>query len=173
MRFAAFTILLWIGYPSSAQLYELKNPARDSANRIILYDNVPVLADSFYRMLMKEDINEMKKFVPNVKFLRATFDTLAIEYREEQVIYRQQMLLRGLQKDYHKILKKSEKERINLQKIEVTNTHYEYGMDEKDNEYCYVTVMAKRRKHDYEIKYLAIKLNGKWFVGDELSFKEV
>ena len=156
-----------------SQLYELKNPARDSANRIRLYDDLEELADSFYSALLKEDLTLIKKFVPDVKFLKSTFDTLAIEYREDQVIYRQQMLMRGLQKDLHKILKKSEKEKVNLQKIEVKNTHFEYGMDEKDNEYCYVTIQGKRRKHEYQWKYLAIKLNDKWFIGDELSFEEL
>lgn len=173
MRFYSLYIFMAMSIVASAQLYELKNPKRDSANIIHYYDRVPELADSFYVVFIKKDLNGIKKFVPNVRYLRATFDTLDIEYREEQVIYRQQMLLRGLQKDYHKILKRAEKKRITLTKIEVVNTHYDYGIDEKNNEYCYVTVMAKRRKKSYELKYLAIKLNNKWFVGDELSFQEV
>ena len=45
--------------------------------------------------------------------------------------------------------------------------------DEKGNSYCYVTMICKKKKHTYELKYAAIMLNGHWFVGDELSFKEV
>lgn len=151
----------------------LKNPARDSVNNTRLYDNVEELADSLQGVLLKEDLTLIKKFVPSVKFLKSTFDTLAIEYREDQVIYRQQMLMRGLQKDLHKILKKAKKENINLQKIEVKNIHFEYGMDEKDNEFCYVTVQGRRRKREYQWKYLAIRLIDKWFLGDELSFEEL
>ena len=99
MRFYSLYIFMATSIVVSAQLYELKNPKRDSANIIHYYDRVPELADSFYVVFIKKDLNGIKKFVPNVRYLRATFDTLDIEYREEQVIYRQQMLLRGLQKD--------------------------------------------------------------------------
>jgi len=135
----------------------------------VLYDSLPIMCDSFYVMLLREDLTEMKKFVPRMKYLKSTFDTMAIEYREEQVVYRQQMLLRNLQKDYKKILKYSEQSNLNIKRLEKEKTRYEYGRDEQENKYCYVTVLCKKNRKEYELKYLAILLNGHWFVGDELK----
>ena len=173
MRFLKLFFIIILAASAQAQLYVLKNPAKDSANMIRLYDSLPIMCDSFYAVFLRQDLTNLRKFVPGVKFLRSTFDTLNIEYREEQVVYRQQYILRNLQKDYRKILKNAEKRHIKLDKITINRTDYEYGEDKDGNEYCYVTVEAKRRKHEYEIKYLAIKLNRKWFVGDELSMEEI
>ena len=152
-----------------AQLYTLKDPKKDITNMEVLYDSLPIMCDSFYVMLLREDLTEMKKFVPRMKYLKSTFDTMAIEYREEQVVYRQQMLLRNLQKDYKNILKYSEQSNLNIKRLEKGKTIYEYGQDEQENKYCYVTVLCKKNRKEYELKYLAILLNGHWFVGDELK----
>ena len=65
-----------------AQLYTLKDPKKDIMNMEVLYDSLPIMCDSFYVMLLREDLTEMKKFVPRMKYLKSTFDTMAIEYRE-------------------------------------------------------------------------------------------
>ena len=152
-----------------AQLYTLKDPKKDSMNMEALYDSLPIMCDSFYVMLLREDLTKMKRFVPRMKYLKSTFDTMAIEYREEQVVYRQQMLLCNLQKDYKNILKYSEQSNLNIKRLEKGKTIYEYGQDEQENKYCYVTVLCKKNRKEYELKYLAILLNGHWFVGDELK----
>ena len=138
-------------------------------NMEVLYDSLPIMCDSFYVMLLREDLTKMKNFVPRMKYLKSTFDTMSIEYREEQVVYRQQMLLRNLQKDYKKILKYSEQSNLNIKRLEKEKTIYDYGQDEQENKYCYVTVLCKKNRKEYELKYLAILLNGHWFVGDELK----
>ena len=60
------------------------------------------MCDTFYRAFLTQNLSNLKPFIPQVKYLQATFDTLAIEYRREQVLYRQQLMLRLLQKDYKK-----------------------------------------------------------------------
>lgn len=159
---------------SQAQLYVLQDHRPDSAAQYnVLYDSLPAMCDTFYRAFVTEDLSNLKPFVPQLKYLRKTFDTMDIEYRPEQVVYRQQLMLRLLQKDYKKVLKYAKRNKINLKKIEQGEREYDYGKDEDGNRYCYVTVNAIRRKHTYELKYLAIMLNGHWFVGDELSFIEI
>ncbi|PCJ64594.1 MAG: hypothetical protein COA58_12720 [Bacteroidetes bacterium] len=174
MRLVSVIILIGFFATSQGQLYVLKDHRPDSNEHYQqLFDSLPEMCDSFYITFLKKDLGGMKKFVPQVKYLRATFDTMSIEYREDQVIYRQQMILRNLQKDYRKILKNSEKSKLKLKRIERGKTQYNFGKDDDNNRYCYVTVNCKRRKHQYELKYLAILLNGSWFVGDELNFKEI
>ena len=157
-----------------AQLYVLKDHRPDTTEKTnTIYDSLPAMCDTFYRAFLTQNLSNLKPFIPQVKYLRATFDTLAIEYRREQVLYRQQLMLRLLQKDYKKALKYAEKNNINLKKIVLGESSYDYGKDEKGNRYCYVTMRQTRRKNTYELKYLAIVLNGHWFVGDELTFKEI
>lgn len=157
-----------------AQLYVLQDHRPDTAEKInVIYDSLPAMCDTFYRAFLTQNLSSLKPFVPQVKYLRATFDTLAIEYRPEQAIYRQQLMLRLLQKDYKKALKYAEKNKINLKKIVPGESTFDYAKDEKGNRYCYVTVPLVRRKNRYELKYLAIVLNGHWFVGDELLLKEI
>jgi hypothetical protein len=169
-----FSLLVWsLCCVAQAQVYKLKNATKDSVIVQLLYDSLPRMCDSFYVLCGSEKMEDFKNFVPDIKYLRATFDTLAIEYREEQVVYRQQMLLRNLQKDYKRVLKFAKKEKLKISKLEKGNTDYDFGKDAKGNEYCYVTVTCMRRKKEYELKYLAIRLNKKWFVGDELKLERV
>lgn len=174
MRSFILSILITLSVYSPAQLYVLQDHRPDTAEKInVVYDSLPALCDTFYRAFITENLSNLQPFVPQVRYLRATFDTMAIEYRPEQVVYRQQLMLRLLQKDYKKALKYAERNKINLKKIEPAGRTYRYGKDDDGNRFCYVTVKAIRRKHTYELRYLAIMLNGHWFVGDELTFVEV
>ncbi len=174
MRTFILSIFITLWAYSHAQLYVLKDHRPDTAEKFnVIYDSLPAMCDTFYRAFITENLSNLKPFVPQVKYLRSTFDTMAIEYRPEQVVYRQQLMLRLLQKEYKKALKYTERNKVNLKKIEPTERAYKYGKDDDGNKYCYVTVKAVRRKHTYELRYLAIMLNGHWFVGDELTFVEV
>ena len=170
--FSSILILVLFG-SAHAQIYVLKDSSQLYPDTQQLYTSLPEMCDSFYATFISNDMTGFKKFTPRVKYLKETFDTLAIEYREEQVLYRQQMLLRNLQRSYKKITKYTEKNKIKLNKIENSGTDYRYGEDEQKNRYCYITVYCTRKKHEYELKYLAIQLNGHWFVGDELSFSKL
>lgn len=167
-------VFLLTGITARAQLYVLKDHILDSnANRPVLYDSLPKMCDTLYRAFIREDLAGLKPFVPEARYLKSTFDTLAIEYREEQVVYRQQLLYRSLQKDYKKIIKYAKKSKLNMRRLEKGTVTYNYGKNEEGYEYCYVTTECKKRKHAYELKFLAIILNGHWFLGDDLSFREV
>lgn len=174
MRRLIFGILLFTVAYGQAQLYVLQDHRPDSADQTnTLYDSLPALCDTFYRAFVTQNLTNLKPFVPQIKYLKATFDTLAIDYRPEQLVYRQQLMLRLLQKNYKKALKYATKNKLDLAKVEPTNRDYDYSKDQDGNTFCYVTVTAKRRKHTYELKYLAIMLNGNWFIGDELTFVEI
>lgn len=166
--------LVFIIYTSvivNAQLYVLKGQRPDtSAFNCILHKKLPALCDTFYKAIADMNPEIIKLFVPDVKFLKGTFDTMDIEFRNDQVIFKQQMILRSLQRDYRKIVKTADKLKINLEKLTRTNLDYNYGKDEQGNQYCYVTQYYQRRKHKYTLSFIAIMLNGHWFVGDELKF---
>jgi hypothetical protein len=164
-------ILVLVSVLVNAQLYVLKGQRQDSsAFNCILHKELPALCDTFYKAIAQMNSEIIKPFVPDVKFLKGTFDTMDIEFRNDQVIFKHQMILRNLQRDYRKILKTTNRLKINFKKLTRTDLNYDYGKDEKGNQYCYVTQYYQRRKHKYTLSFIAIMLNGYWFAGDELKF---
>ena len=160
-----------ISFLTNAQLYVLKDQRPDTSKyNCMLHEELPVLCDTFYRAISHLDFEILKPFVTDLKFLRENFDTLAINFRNDQVLYKQQLLLRVLQRDHHKIIKTLNKLDINFKKLIRTELDYNYGKDEKGNQYCYVTQYYQRRKQKYSISFIAIMLNNYWFFGDELKF---
>ncbi|MBT8327925.1 MAG: hypothetical protein KJP21_09390, partial [Bacteroidia bacterium] len=91
----------------------------------------------------------------------------------DKVVIRQQRLLRSLQRQYLKVLKKAKKDKLKMRHLDHKKTDFDYGADEDGNRYCYVTVQCNKRKKEYELKYVAIQLNGMWFLGDELEFERI
>ena len=174
MGYRQFLLIAFIqiSISTNAQLYVLKDQRPDTSKyNCILHKDLPVLCDTFHKAMVQLDFENLKSFVPDVKFLKETFDTLDIDFRNDQVLYRQQMIFRGLQRDHRKILKTIAKLDINLKKLIRTESDYVYGKDEKGNQYCYVTQYYQRRKHNYSMSFIAIKLNNYWFVGDDLKFE--
>ena len=174
MGYRQFLLIAFIqiSFSTNAQLYVLKDQRPDTSKyNCILHKDLPVLCDTFHKAMVQLDFENLKSFVPDVKFLKETFDTLDIDFRNDQVLYRQQMILRGLQRDHRKILKTIAKLDINLKKLIRTESDYVYGKDEKGNQYCYVTQYYQRREHNYSMSFIAIKLNNYWFVGDDLKFE--
>ena len=107
-----------ISFLTNAQLYVLKDQRPDTSKyNCMLHEELPVLCDTFYRAISHLDFEILKPFVPDLKFLRETFNTSAINFRNDQVLYRQQLLLRGLQRDHHKIIKTLNKLDINFKKL--------------------------------------------------------
>ena len=169
--FLIFGIIFYIN--ATAQVYVLKDHRPDSAKPAYLYAELPELCDSFFSSLKYEDITTINAYIPEKSYLKATFDTMDIEYNETRLLVRHQNLQFNLQKQYKKLLKKAAKQKLKLKYLEKQKIEYEYGTDDKGNQFCYVTLFCNKRKREYEVKFLAIKLIDKWFIGDELSMVDL
>ncbi len=157
-----------------AQIYVLKDHRPDTTPKIQkLYDDLPELCDSFFSQLKFEEISRITAFLPEKSYLKATFDTLAINYNEANLLVKHQNLQLNLQKQYKKVLKQAAKHKLKLKHLEMKKVNYSYGKDDKGNEFCYVSMICNKRKYEYEIKFVAIKLLEKWFIVDELSMQLV
>lgn len=166
-KLLSIALLVGLSISGFAQPYVLKDHRPDSnANLLVTYDSLPILIDTFFRSLSQEDLATMKDFVPDMKYLKYTFDTLNVDYNLQMVVSRQQMILRGLQKDYKKILKKAKKDKLKLKRLVVDTVDYEFGEQER-YKYCYVTVHCVKKKKKYDMKFLTMELLGNWFIADE------
>lgn len=158
--------------PSYGQLYVLKDHRPDSAKLVPhLFDSLPELCDSLDVHLKRDEGIHMKEYVPTFRFLKSTFDTLNVEYDDQKVIYRRQMLLQGLEKDYRKVRRTIEKDRLRWKGVERNAILYDYGRDEKGNRFCYVTVPYQKKKKKYELRFVSLQLMGKWFLADKFVFE--
>lgn len=159
---------------SFGQAYELKDHRKDTTVKPeFRFDSLTHLNDSFFKSLRYEDLERIRDFTPTYKQLKSTFDTLAIDYSLNQVLTRQQMMVFRLQKQYKKILKEAKKDKLKMKQLQLDDIKLEYGMDDKKNEFCVVTLKTSKRKHLYEISYIAIKLNDTWFLGDQLRMERL
>ena len=163
----ALVLVTFMAY-SHGQIYVLKDH-RDSIPEQSLYDSLPVMADSFYQSLLMQNVRTIKNFVPTVSHLKSTFDTLDVKYNRADVLMKQQIMQKKLEHTYGKILKRAAKRKLTFKRYAVADKKFTYGSDANGNEFCYVTYSCKKNRKTMEISYLAIKLNGCWFVADELS----
>ena len=78
-------ILVLVSVLVNAQLYVLKGQRKDSsAFNCILHKELPALCDTFYKAIAQMNPEIIKPFVPDVKFLKGTFDTMDIEFRNDR-----------------------------------------------------------------------------------------
>jgi hypothetical protein len=141
---------------------EEKKPERFSK-----FDSLPLLVDSFFTEFKKKDYPLINKFIPDMAYIKIIFDTFDVEYNAQKLAFRQQRYLRTAQVRYKKLQKKLKKKDYTPEKFVLDRIGYSYGVTDKEIEYCYVTLYCKQRKKEVEIRFLAVLLNGLWFVGDE------
>jgi hypothetical protein len=169
-RFGVLTVFALATLLSTAQIYVLKDH-RDTVKPNILFDTLPVLCDSFFQQLKYKDIGTIKAFVPGFAFIKQTLDSHGVEYKDGDALYRQQKMQHSLEFQYKKALKHASKMDVKLEKLTHVNNTLEYGTDDKGNEFCFVSINCAKRKREYAFSFLAIKLNDKWFLGDDLKFE--
>lgn len=172
MRTLIAAILLFGGlYTAQAQLYVLQDHRPDSMENVpYAFDTLSTLCDSLAVQLKRDETVKWKKYVPDFKYLKSTYDTLNVEYDDQKVIFRRQLMLEGLRRDFRKIEKHNEKERIRFRSFDLEKVEYDYGRDEYGNQYCYVSMIFKKRSKEYTLKFVALELRGQWFVADEMTF---
>lgn len=153
---------------ASSQIYVLKDH-RDSTGERELFDSLPIMVDSFWSKLRFMESKIMKNFTPTFAHLKAAFDTLGVEYNQADLLIKQQLIEKKMTRKLHKSLKKAKKNKVKFKRFSKEKTNYNYGISKEGYEFCYVTIACKKKKTELNVKFLAMKLDGQWFIGDELS----
>lgn len=169
MRTLLLGILLFTLHSASAQIYVLKDH-RDSFVPNMVYDSLPLLCDSFYSNLRFDDPLIMRLFSPTVEYLKLQFDSSAADLKESDYAVKQQQIELRLRKAYKKAIKQSHKDKVKFKHFELNSKEYTYGSAENGNEFCYVTLVGKKKKKELRIRFLATKIEDAWFIVDELYF---
>jgi hypothetical protein len=156
---------------SHAQIYELKDHRPDTAKQEQqMYDSLPPLADSIWKLLVAEDLEGFARFAPTFDYLSVTFDSMQIENNPGVILVKQRYILHNFQKQFFKLKKNAAKSNVKLKFLENDSTKYQYGVNAQGHRYAYVTYYCKRKTKQYRIRFLAIRLRDYWFIGDELEW---
>ena len=168
LRLFSLSFLLLQLVISQAQIYVLKDH-RDSFATELRYDSLPTLCDSFFSKVKLQDSRIIKQFVPTLESLKASIDTNATGFKESDLVFRQEFIQKKLEKLYAKSLKQAKKDNIKFKFYELSKKQYQFGKSEDGNEFCYVTLTCVKKKKTLNIRFLAIRLDGAWYMADDLS----
>lgn len=169
MRTLLLGTLLLTLHLASAQIYVLKDH-RDSFVPNKVYDSLPLLCDSFYSNLRYDNTLIMRLFSPTVEYLKLKLDSLHPELKESDYSVKQQQIELRLKKAYKKAIKQAQKDKVKFKHYSLYKKKYSYGKAENGNEFCYVTLVGKKKKKELRITFLATKIEDAWFIVDELYF---
>jgi len=167
MRTLILGILLLSISSASAQIYVLKDH-RDSFIPSKVYDSLPLLCDSFYSHLRFDDPLIMRLFSPTVEYLKMQLDSSHAELKESDYQVKQQQIELRLRKAYKKAIKQAGKDKVKFKHYLLSSKEYTFGKAENGNEFCYVTLVGKKKKKELRIRFLATKIEDAWFIVDEL-----
>ena len=166
MRILLFSLLLSLAGASSGQIYVLKDH-RDTVVRYKVYDSLPLLCDSFFSKFKTEDPDIIKYFTPTLEYMKAAADT-SLDLKESDHIIKQKAIQLKIERGYKKALKQAKKEKLKFKHYDLLKKEYQKGTTESGNEFCYVTLTARKKKKSMTIKFLATKIEDAWFIVDEL-----
>ncbi len=130
--------------------------------------------DSTYGIFKTMKFSNMKVIYPTYKTFKTFIDTSAAGDQGEITKYAMyNRWWNGLRLQYTKLIRKAWKAGIDWKKTTLDSIHIDTG-GQGGNEYAYVQWIIKyNNKKKYLIKGLYLKMDGKWFMMDELKFMGV
>lgn len=164
-------IFVLLSLAGSAQIYVLKDH-REPEPVEIRCDTVPELADSMFSALRRDDFEFIKPYLPDKEYLKAAIDSVNPDMTSTMQDVRYQYLMGNMRTRFKKFQKEMSKQRLKWKDVVLVDREIEYGVHEDGHHYAYVTLRCVRKNKLFTISFLAIKLKGKWFLGDELRLGE-
>lgn len=166
MRIILISLILAMFSTSYGQIYVLRDH-RDTVVRYETYDSLPLLCDSFFSKMKLEDAEIIKYFTPTLEYMKKTADT-SQKLKENDFKIKQKAIQLKVERAYKKALKQAKKDNLKFKHYSLLKKEYQKGTTESGNEFCYVTLTARKKKNTMTIKFLATKIEDVWFIVDEL-----
>ena len=169
MRICSLIFLVaLLSYQLSAQIYVLKDH-RPQIDEVDYYNSLEELSDSLLKRFKAEDIPGIELITPDTNALRYSLDSNYVEYATSDLLTRRGQIKSRIRSSLRKQFKAYRKDKVILSQFTKDKLTYKYGTNAQGNEFCYVTIKCSRKKRKLHITYLALKIQGHWFLGDEIS----
>ncbi|MFY0644156.1 MAG: hypothetical protein JXR19_06795 [Bacteroidia bacterium] len=168
MRIICFILFLGVLTGKGiGQVYVLQDH-RPQIDEVDYYDSLQELSDSVYHRFINEDIAGIEMITPDTNALRYSLDSTYQEYATSDLLTRRAQIKIRLNKSLRQQYKSYRKNKVILGQFKKDKLTYKFGITPQGNEFCYVTIRCSRKKRKLNITFLALKIQGHWFLGDEL-----
>jgi len=135
------------------------------------FSSIVELADTAWLALQKNTNTEFLSLVPSLKIIKATFDTLEIKNNPQIIKLKYNYISHKVSKQLKILRKKALRNKLKFKTCELEKINYKEGKDEKNNVFAYVHLECRKSKKTFRIKFVALQLNGFWYIVDELALE--
>ncbi len=138
-----------------------------------LCDTLPELADSIFIALKTKKFDRLLPYIASTDMLKEEFDSMDIKRLQKLAEVKHQYLVHNLRKQHIKMVKHAKFMRYSLRNMEMVKMRVRQKDHEIGATYGEITYLCKSGRKQFYITFLAIKIVGKWFIGDELRIVEL
>jgi len=135
------------------------------------FTSVLELADTAWWSLQKTTNTEFLSLTPSLKIIKATFDSLEIKNNPQVIRLKYNYISFKVSKQLKLLRKKAAKNKLKFKTCELEKINFKEGKDEKNNTFAYVHLECRKSKKTFRIKFVALQLNGYWYIVDELGLE--
>ena len=135
------------------------------------FTSVVDLADTAWWALQKNTNTEFLTLVPSLKIIKATFDSLEIKNNPQVIKLKYNYISYKVSKQLKLLRKKASRNKLKFKTCELEKVNYKEGKDDKNNTFAYVHLECRKSKKTFRIKFVALQLNGYWYIVDELMLE--
>ncbi|MCB9252256.1 MAG: hypothetical protein H6605_07290 [Flavobacteriales bacterium] len=127
------------------------------------------LGDTVWWALQQKTTDELLGLTPDLKVIRATFDSLEIKNNPQLIKLKYNYIRFNIKKQVKNLNKKAKRNNLKFKTSELESIRYKEGKDEKNNAFAYVYLECRKGKKTFKIKFVALQLNNNWYLTDELE----
>ncbi len=138
-----------------------------------LCDTLPELADSIFIVLKTKKFELMKPYLPSAEMLQEEFDSMDLKRLQRLATVKQQYWEQNLHKQHIRLLKDTKVMRINLRNMVLVKQRIKTKELDSGVRVGEITYLCESGKHKFLLTFLAMEVVGKWFIGDELTVREI
>lgn len=169
-RFCVYLLLLTVMFHFALPAKAQDAQTEDSTGKKSRFISTPAaLGDTVWLALQHNSDQDLLSLVPGLDVLKATFDSLEIKNNPQVIRLKYNFISYRVSKQLKGLKRKASAEKIRFKTCELEQVRFQEGKDEKNNAFAYVYLEGRKSKKTFRIQFVALQLNGYWYVADELK----
>jgi len=135
------------------------------------FETTAELADTAWWALQRKTNAEFMSLVPTIAIITESFDSLEIKNNSQVIRIKYNYFYHRVNKQLKFLQKKATTFKIKFKTCTLDSVSITEGTDDKGNRFAYITLLSHKNKKEFTIKFVALMLNGNWFIVDELKLE--